>query len=67
MPIDTNISRRKRRRSVGVGMEMALGGRFFGETAWEGTSSRRGGGGEEVEWGPLWPPAGGESAREWQG
>ena len=29
----------------------------FDETAWEGTSSRRGGGGEEVERGPLWPPA----------
>ena len=30
------------------------------ETAWERTSSRRGGGGGEVEWGPLWPPVGGE-------
>ncbi len=33
---------------------------FFGETALKGTSSRRGGSGEDVVWGPLWPPAGGE-------
>ncbi|HLQ28182.1 MAG TPA: hypothetical protein VK140_02970, partial [Ktedonobacteraceae bacterium] len=37
------------------------------EIAWEARSSRRGGGGEEVEWGPLWPPAGeGSNQREQQ-
>ena len=37
---------------------------FFDKTAWEGTSSRRGGRGGDVEWGPLrvswWGPAGRE-------
>jgi len=49
---------------TGAGEEHSEVG-IYGEAAWEGISSRRGGSGEDVEWGPLrvswWGPAGGEA------